>query len=135
MGSIVCKMQRHSVCPPLLPRGQTFPLPSGFGAVSFLVTFDDGRIYAQAFNQRLTKGDVAKLLKTTEEGIAYLAKKGCLKPLGHPDESKQKLFSAADLFLHMQDTRWLGRATDLLYQFAEEKNASQAKRRNNHQKE
>jgi len=75
------------------------------------------------------------LLKTTDDGVAYLAKKGCLKPLGHPDESKQKLFSASDLFLQMQDTRWLGKATDLLYQFVEEKNAAQAKRRTNHRKE
>jgi hypothetical protein len=123
-------MPRHSVCPTFLSRGQAFTLPSGFGPVSFLVTFDDGRVYAQAFNQRLTKGDVAKLLRTTEDGVAYLANKSFLKPLGHPGKSKQKLFSGTDLFLQMQDTRWLGKATDLLYQFVEEKNAAQAKRKN-----
>jgi hypothetical protein len=106
-------------------------LPSGFGADSFslLVSFENGRVYAQPLNRRLTKADVAKLLKTTEDGVAYLAKKGCLKPLGHPDETKQKLFSASDLFTQMQDTRWLGKATDLLYQFVEEKNAAQARRK------
>ena len=106
-------------------------MPSGFGADSFslLVSFENGRVYAQPLNRRLTKADVAKLLKTTEDGVAYLAKKGCLKPLGHPDETKQKLFSASDLFTQMQDTRWLGKATDLLYQFVEEKNAAQARRK------
>jgi hypothetical protein len=128
-------MPRHAVSPTLRAREQAFAFLNRFGTAPFLVTFDDGRVYAQAFNQRLTKGDVAKLLKTTDDGVAYLAKKGCLKPLGHPDESKQKLFSASDLFLQMQDTRWLGKATDLLYQFVEEKNAAQAKRRHNHQKE
>jgi hypothetical protein len=127
-------MPRHSVCPTLLSPGQAFALPSGFGTVSFLVTFNDGRVYAQAFNQRLTKVDVAKLLRTTEDGVAHLANKGFLKPLGHPGETKQKLFSATDLFLQMQETRWLGKATDLLYQFVEDKNAAQAKRRNRHGK-
>ena len=127
-------MPRRLAFSALRSQDQPFALPIGFGTVSFLVTFDDGRVYAQAFNQRLTKGDVAKLLRTTEDGVAYLAHKGFLKPLGHPGESKQKLFSATDLFLQMQDTRWLGKATDLLYQFVEEKNAAQAKRRNKHEK-
>ena len=107
-------------------------MPGGVGpdSFSFLVTFDNGRIHAQLLNRRLTKGDVAKLLKTTEDGVAYLAKKGCLKPLGHPDETKQKLFSAIDLFARIQDTGWLGRATDLLYQFVQEKNAAQTRREN-----
>ena len=101
-------------------------MPSGFGSESFslLVSFDNGRIHAQPLNRRLTKADVAEILKTTEDGVAYLVKKGCLKTLGHPDETKQKLFSAAELFAQMQDTRWLGKATDLLYQFVEEKNAA-----------
>lgn len=118
-------------------QGGGFVLPSGFGSDSFslLVSFDNGRIYAQPVNRRLTKADVATLLKTTEDGVAYLAKKGCLKPLGHPDETKQKLFSASDLFAQMQDTRWLGKATDLLYQFVEEKNAAQAKRKHKAGKE
>ena len=130
-------MPRRSNSPPLLSQRHTFVWPGGFGSgsFSFLVTFDDGRVYAQSLNRRLTKGDVAKLLKTTEDGVAYLAKKGCLKPLGHPDESKQKLFSATDLFLQMQDTRWLGKATDLLYQFVEEKNAAQTKRGNKARKD
>jgi hypothetical protein len=109
-------------------------LPMGFGAdsFSFLVSFDNGRVHAQLLNRRLTKGEVAKLLKTTEDGVAYLAKKGWLKPLGHPDESKQKLFSATELFAQMQDTRCLGKATDLLYQFVQEKNAAQANRNYSH---
>ena len=112
-------------------------MPSGFGSESFslLVSFDNGRIHAQPLNRRLTKADVAEILKTTEDGVAYLAKKGCLKPLGHPDETKQKLFSAAELFVQMQDTRWLGKATDLLYQFVEEKNAAQARRKEKSGKE
>jgi hypothetical protein len=127
-------MQRHSLCPTFLSRGPVLALPTGMGSVSFLVTFEDGRVYAQPFNQRITKGDVSKLLRTTEDGVAYLANKGFLKPLGHPKESKQKLFSAGDLFLQMQDTRWLSKATDMLYQFVEEKNGAQTKRRNKHGK-
>jgi hypothetical protein len=123
-------MPRPTHLPAPFSQGSGFVLPSGFGSDSFslLVSFDNGRVYAQPVNRRLTKADVAKLLKTTEDGVAYLAKKGCLKPLGHPDETKQKLFSASDLFAQMQDTRWLGKATDLLYQFVEEKNAAQARR-------
>ena len=123
-------MPRPTHLPTPFSQGNGFVLPSGFGSDSFslLVSFDNCRVYAQPLNRRLTKADVAKLLKTTEDGVAYLAKKGCLKPLGHPDETKQKLFSASDLFVQMQDTRWLGKATDLLYQFVEEKNAAQARR-------
>ena len=124
-------MSRQTNLPTPFSQGGGFVLPSGFGSESFslLLSFDNGRVYAQPLNRRLTKADVAKLLKTTEDGVAYLAKKGCLKPLGHPDETKQKLFSASDLFAQMQDTRWLGKATDLLYQFVEEKNAAQARRK------
>jgi hypothetical protein len=124
-------MPRRTHLPASFSQGGGFVLPSGFGADSFslLVSFDSGRIHAQLLNRRLTKADVGQILKTTEDGVAYLAKKGCLKPLGHPDETKQKLFSACELFAQMQDTRWLGKATDLLYQFVEEKNAAQAKRK------
>jgi hypothetical protein len=118
----------HRPTPFSLPGG--FPLPSGFGSesLSLLVSFENGRVHAQILNRRLTKADVAEILKTTEDGVAYLAKKGCLKPLGHPHETKQKLFSAAEVFAQMQDNRWLGKATDLLYQFVEEKNAAQSRR-------
>ena len=130
-------MPRRTHLPTPFSQGGGFALPSGFGSESFslLVSFDNGRIHAQPLNRRLTKADVAEILKTTEDGVAYLAKKGCLKPLGHPDETKQKLFSAAELFAQMQDTRWLGKATDLLYQFVEEKNAAQAKRQQKSGKE
>jgi hypothetical protein len=116
---------------PFMP-GDDFGLPGtvGLDSLTFLVTFDNGRIHAQLLNRRLTKGDVAKYLKTTEDGVAYLIKKGCLKPLGHPDDTKQKLFSALEFFAQMQHARWLGKVTDLLYQCVEEKNAAQTKRRN-----
>jgi hypothetical protein len=39
--------------------------------------------FGQRRNRRLTKADVETLLKTTVDGVAYLAKKGCLKPIGH----------------------------------------------------
>ncbi len=119
---------RHLI--PFMPGGD-FGLSrtAGSDSLSFLVTFDNGRIHAQLLNRRLTKGDIAEYLKTTEDGVAYLAKKGCLKPLGHPDETKQKLFSALEFFAQMQDPRWLGKVTDLLYQFVQEKNATQLKRR------
>ena len=127
--------QIHQLTPFSL--GSNLGLPNSIGSnpFSFLITFDNGRIYAQPLNRRLTKGEVAKYLKTTEEGVAYLAKKGCLKPLGHPDETKQKLFSALKFFAQMQDVRWLGKATDLLYEFVEAKNATQTKRRNCTEKE
>jgi len=130
-------MSRRTGLPIPLIQAGGFVLPNVFVAdsFSFLVSFDNGRVYAQPLNRRLTKADVAKLLKTTEDGVAYLTKKDCLKPLGHPDETKQKLFSAAELFARMQDTRWLGKVTDLLYQFVEEKNSAQAKRRNKAGKE
>lgn len=107
----------------------------GSNSFSFLVTFDNGRVHAQLLNRRLTKGEVAKYLKTTEDGVTYLTKKGCLKPLGHPDDTKQKLFSALEFFAQMQDARWLGKVTDLLYEFVEEKNAAQTKRGNKARKD
>ena len=57
------------------PIGDTFSLPSGIGRdrFSLLITFDHGRIHAQLLNRRLTKADVAQLLKTTEDGVTYLA--------------------------------------------------------------
>ena len=113
-----------------------FALPSNLTAetFSFLVTYHEGRVYAQPLNRRLTKGDVAKLLKTTEDGVAYLAKMECLIPLGHPGETKQKLFSAAQLFQLMQDNRWLNKVTDLLYQFVAEKNEPGSGARRRHER-
>lgn len=110
---------------------------NAFGKVaqSFVVTLDDGRIYVEPLNRRLTKAEVAHLLKTNEDGVGYLAKKGSLKPLGHPEKNKQKLFAANEILVQMQDSRWLGKVTDLLYDFAESRNASRTNRRRRQGKE
>jgi hypothetical protein len=123
-------MANRSFRPPNPLSTMARALPEGIrpDGLAFLVTFQDGRIFAQSLNRRLTKADVADLLKTTEDGVAYLVKKRWLKPLGHPDESKQKLFSSTEFFALMQDNRWLSKATDLLYQCVSEKNAASARR-------
>ena len=98
-------------------------------ALTLLLTFDNGRIYAESLNQRLTKRDVAKILRTTEDGVAFLSRRGYLKPLGHPNKAKQRLFAASELMLLMQDRRWLGKITDALYEHVGQKNAAQRKRK------
>jgi hypothetical protein len=74
-------------------------------------------------NQRLTKQEVAVILKTGDVSISFLIGKRLLKVLGHPVGNKRRPFSAAELFNAMQDRKWLSKITDALYELNESKNA------------
>ena len=65
---------------------------------------------------RLTKEQVAELLGCKPHDVPVLVRFGLLKPLGKPTQQCVKYFAAVDIDAKSQDVKWLGRATDALYQ-------------------
>jgi hypothetical protein len=94
----------------------------GFESVSFIVSFVDGKIHVRPLAGRMTREEVALVLRTNKEGVSHLVKLKLLKTLGTQRKRKQLLFSPLVLFGQMSDIKWLSKITDVLCRFAEQKN-------------
>jgi hypothetical protein len=99
---------------------------SGFGvdSLSFVLTFVKGQVYIRPLNARLSRGEVALILRTSVDGVSYLVAEGLLKSLGSDSEGKQLFFSSLELLAKMQDLKWLNKLTDALRKFSEKRNGS-----------
>jgi len=99
---------------------------SGFGvdSLSFVVSFVKGQIYIKPLATRLTRQEVALILRTSVDGVSYLVAEGLLKSLGSDSEGKQLFFLSLELLAKMQDLKWLNKLTDALRKFSEKRNGS-----------
>ena len=73
---------------------------------------------------RLGICETAWLLGFGENDIPVLVSAGLLKPLGKPTATGSKYFAAVDLQNLRNDTRWLGKASDVIVNHWRSKNAS-----------
>ncbi len=77
---------------------------------------------------RLGINEAAWLLGFSEHDIPVLVSAGLLKPLGRPPASGSKYFATVELQELRSDTRWLGKASDVIVNFWRSKNASRRPR-------
>ena len=73
---------------------------------------------------RLGIGETAWLLGFGENDIPVLVSSGLLKPLGKPTATGSKYFAAVEIQNFRNDTRWLGKASDVIVNHWRSKNAS-----------
>ena len=73
---------------------------------------------------RLGIQEAAWYLGFGENDIPVLVSAGLLKPLGKPTATGSKYFAAVDLLKLRDDTRWLGKASDVIVNHWRSKNAS-----------
>jgi hypothetical protein len=66
---------------------------------------------------RLIAAQVAKLLNCTPEDVAILVTAGKLRPLGRPNLSAVKFFSAVELIALLADRERLDRGAKIIGQF------------------
>jgi len=79
---------------------------------------------------RLTKEDLAKRLKASPDGVAYLVHKKLLKPCGKPGGTK-KLFFPTEFTLNLlKDPRVLDEITNALYDYSAKKHLKAKNRKN-----
>jgi hypothetical protein len=76
---------------------------------------------------RVTIIETSWLLGFSEQDIAVLVSAGLLKPLGHPPQSGSKYFATAELQTLRTDTRWLGKASDVIVNFWKRKNSGRGR--------
>jgi hypothetical protein len=93
-----------------------------FDSVSFMVTFTHGQLHVRPLSGRMTRSEVATILRTNKDGVSHLVKRKLLKPLGSQKKRKQLFFSSLWLFDQMSDMKWLSKITDELCLFSENKN-------------
>lgn len=74
--------------------------------------------------------ETAWLLGFNEHDIPVLVSAGLLKPLGRPASTGSKFFAAVELQTLRGDTRWLGKASDVIVNYWRSKNSE---RRNKEQ--
>ena len=69
----------------------SFPAAGFFGQTGpfhLIVSIERGQVQAQPLQARLTKENVADILKTNPDGVVYLTKRRLLKVLGHPEKNQ-----------------------------------------------
>jgi len=66
----------------------------------------------------------AHVLGFQEHDIPVLISNELLQPLGKPADNARKYFARVEILERAEDTRWLGKATQTLYQHWQDKNAS-----------
>jgi len=76
---------------------------------------------------RLSRTQAADYLGFEPDHITLLIKAGLLKPLGRPKPNSDKYFAAVKLAELRQDEQWLSRATSLISQHWNDKNARKSK--------
>ncbi len=77
-----------------------------------------GRIYA---------AKVAGILGFQEHDVPVLVLHGLLKPLGKPAPNARKYFAATEIYELAEDRDWLNKASRVLYQHWQTKNANRTK--------
>ena len=80
---------------------------------------------------RLSIEQTAWVLGFQQSDIPVLVSAGLLKPLGRPPTSGSKYFAAVELEELRKDTRWLGKASDVIVKYWWSKNARRRMRRSN----
>jgi hypothetical protein len=73
---------------------------------------------------RLGIQETAWYLGFGENDIPVLISVGLLKPLGKPTATGSKYFATVELLKLREDTRWLGKASDVIVNHWRSKNAS-----------
>ena len=71
---------------------------------------------------RLGINETAWLMGFSEHDIPVLVSAGLLKPLGRPPATGSKYFATVELQALRTDTRWLGKASDIIVKFWRTKN-------------
>lgn len=73
---------------------------------------------------RLDAKQTAEILGFQEHDIPVLIKEGELAPLGKPMPNARKYFARVDIMGLADDPKWLSKATNILYEHWQEKNAN-----------
>src|SRR5262245_18441105 len=73
---------------------------------------------------RLDSAQTARFLGFQEHDIPVLVSIDLLEPLGKPAPNARKYFAAVEIFELAQDRNWLNKATRVLYQHWQDKNAN-----------
>ena len=89
----------------------TTPRHFGFSSGFFLPARLDAKLTAQ-------------VLGFQEHDIPVLVNRSLLEPLGKPKDNARKFFARVEVLEKSEDTGWLGKATRLLSQYWQDKNAS-----------
>ena len=76
---------------------------------------------------RLSRQEVAWMLRFTEDDITMLVSAGALKPLGKPAKNAPKWFARVDIERLKENAAWLARATEIVRKAWEERNKSRKK--------
>jgi len=80
------------------------------------------RICEWPLSGRLCVADAAKILGFGEHDIPILVSEGMLKPLGKPVPNSPKYFAACEIRELAENTEWLNRATQVVYDYWKGKN-------------
>lgn len=76
---------------------------------------------------RIDAARTAEILGFQEHDIPVLVLHELLKPLGKPAPNARKYFAATEIYELAQDRDWLNKATRVLYQHWQTKNANRTK--------
>ena len=82
---------------------------------------------ARVWPARLDSAQTAKLLGFQEHDIPVLIAGDLLQPLGKPAPNARKYFAAVEVQAVAEDPAWLNKATRILYQHWQDKNANRTK--------
>ena len=90
-------------------------------ALSEMITQSEG---TRLWPARLDSEQTARVLGFQEHDIPVLVGRDMLQPLGKPAANARKYFAAVDVQAVAADSAWLNKATRILYQHWQEKNAN-----------
>ena len=76
---------------------------------------------------RLDPSQVAEVLGFSSDDIPILVRNGLLEPLGKPASNCSKYFARIEVVQLADDTKWLAKATNAIYQHWSGKSARRAK--------
>lgn len=83
-----------------------------------------GQLWVPTATGRIDAAQAAEILGFQEHDIPALVGHGLLKPLGKPATNARKYFAAVEIRAHAEDAKWLSKATQVLYDHWQEKNAN-----------
>lgn len=72
---------------------------------------------------RVTAGEAAEILGFEPDDIRILVSQKLLRPLGKPVQNATKYFATCDIKQVVDDSGWLNKATQALYEYWAQKNA------------
>ncbi len=81
----------------------------------------------QRLTGRIDTAKVAAILGFQEHDVPVLVLHGLLKPLGKPAPNARKYFAATEIYELAEDRDWLNKASRVLYQHRQTKNANRTK--------